>query len=473
MKKSPPLIEVVPSSSSTFLQQQQQQQKPTSLSSSSSSWLSSNERVSVDDVSIPIRVQGEQRLVSELMNIVQQTKNLIVQKSGNRRSDVLTNIEQDVFSRYTYYGYQYGIPAGLFTFTILYGGLRYNAYRTFLKEFNLPNTELYHTNIVSRRQQYTMLDRPKQTKPIIVSSTTTSGSGSGSTTGSSATITATTANTTASTTMGGRVNTHQVATELSKPLLATLNNVNVPATATTATAASSTMSITTKPIITLFSTKSNSTFALFPNEAIVTIQLYITVAIGLFVSVCTWNTMFDWDRLHADISKLPLQSGPSVYCYVLCRDLMERHYQIVHHNIHIPITTTTTTTTTTTATNTKTDDGKTKDDSSNKSISDNDEAESTEPTLKIIQLSAKELWDDPISENLYHMVQLVNHCQQRVQYEKECEKRKVRLVHQNSYMNGLLLVDVPEPSLPLRYHTRPTNTSTITASATTTTNSAK
>jgi hypothetical protein len=98
------------------------------------------------------------------MNIVQQTKNFIVQKNGNRRNDVLTNVEQDVFSRYTYYGYKYGIPAGLASFTLLYGGLRYSAYRTFMKEFYLPNTETYHSKIVSQRQQYTIFDRPTQTK---------------------------------------------------------------------------------------------------------------------------------------------------------------------------------------------------------------------------------------------------------------------------------------------------------------------
>jgi hypothetical protein len=305
----------------------------------------------------------------------------------------------------------------------------------------LPNAPNYHTKITSRRQQYNLFDRP--------SNSSSSGSSSSSSTSKST-----------------------VSSSSSTITAATATTTNTSAAVPTA------IEINTKPIVTLFTpsttmtnaihnNSSQHTFALFPNDAIVTVQLYVTAALSLFVSVMTWQYYFDWDQLHEDVSKLPLQSGTSTYCHVVCPELIQRQQQLTQNNLYIPITTTVATGTSTSPMQTNNDTPNTKDAA----------------MVKIVQLSTQELWNDPVSENLQRMVQLVHNCQQRVQYETYCRDHQVHLVQQQqqlqqiqqlqhntdmseSLRDNVILVDVPEPSLPLRYHTIPSTTSTIAAAAT-------
>ena len=422
------------------------QSSPSSLpsSSSSSSWLASNERVSIDTVSNEIRIQAETKLVKDLMNIVQLTKKRFLQKYGGggsgsggggrstgNKSDgtvLLTHTEQDVFSRYTYYGYRYGIMAGMTSFIVLYGGFRYYAYRRYyLQEYYyVPKvSEQYHSTMKSKQQQYHRLDRPSSQHKPPPSQLGVSHSSKASTT---------------------------TTTSSSSPTAPT----TVPTTSISTTQI--------KPTVTLFSTSANTTFAIFPNDAIVTIQMYMCAAISILVSTMTWNYLFDWDQLHEDISNLPLQSGPSMYCQAsLCPEFLYRHQQIQQGNLYIPITTIVQNSTssiiqpTTTTSTSSTDETTNTNHSDNNSDTDTDEEDDTAPTVKIVQLSTKELWEDPITENLHRMKRLYVHCEQRRLYEEECRKRQVRLVHPHPQMQHVLLADVPEPALPLRYHSIPSS----------------
>ena len=344
------------------------------------SWISSVEKPSIDAVPMEVRVEGEKFLLQETMKVVQKVKESVVHEiAGGNRKDVLTWHEQDVFSRYTYYGFKYGIPAGFATFAVLYGGLRYAAYRSFLKEINLPNTPDFHARVAARRNQYHLLDRPQN---FNVSKNSSS-----------------------------KFDT-KIASE----------------TAALPTASSTVFS----PIVSLTSRNSNSlTFAIFPNDVYVTVQAYITMAIGLFVSVMTWHQMFDWPRLHKDVSELPLQPGSSILCHVLCKNLINHRKNILENGLSIP------------SLSVK-EGGHTSSSSDSMATADHHQ-------LKLTQLRARELWEDPVTEDFELMVHMVHNCEQRMQYEKECKQRKVRMVQPIAKV-PVWVVDVPEPGLPIRYH---------------------
>ena len=106
--------------------------------------------------------------------------------------------------------------------------------------------------------------------------------------------------------------------------------------------------------------------------------------------------------------------------------------------------------------------------------SKNDNAEEEEedddaPAIKIVQVSVQELWDDPLTENLQRLKRLLVHCEQRRMYEQECVQRRVRLIHPHAQLSKIVLVNVPEPSLPLKYHAVPTTTTTTPPSSNKTT----
>jgi hypothetical protein len=358
------------------------------------SWVGSMETPSIDDVPLEIRLKGEQIVVTEIMGIVQNARhNTVYDVADSNRKEVLTQYEQDVFSRFTYYGFKYGIPAGIATFTILYGGLRYVAYRNFLKEINLPNAPNYHAQVAARKQHFQLLDRPKLNTTTIKTPSTRDSNATQMTSSSS----------------------------LPPPILNTK---------------------TATPTISFTSSKTANSynFAIFPDDVTVTLQLYVTAAIGLFVSVMTWHQMFDWPRLHRDVSNLPLQSGPSVLCQELCNKLIQYRTHIENDNVHIPVV--------------MLHDTEQNTPSSILSETTTVTPTETKPKLKILQLNAKELWEDPVSENLEHMVHMVCHCEQRMQFEKECELRNYRLVVQPSDERTprRALVDVPETGVPIRYH---------------------
>jgi hypothetical protein len=334
------------------------------------SWIESVEKPSIDDVPIEVRMEGEKFLVQETMKLVQKIKDSVVEDiAGGNRKEVLTWHEQDVFSRFTYYGFKYGIPAGIATFAVLYGGLRYAAYRKFLREMNLPNTPDYHARLAARRNQYLSLDRPQN-----------------------------------------------------------LNRSNIISSKLDTNLASETAALPT-----VNTTNSNSfTFAIFPDDVYVTVQFYVTAAIGIFVSVMTWHQMFDWPRLHKDVSKLPLQAGPSLLCHALCKNLIKHRNNILHNEISIPSISV-----------------KVKEVPSSSTGSDS--TTTTQQALKLIQLRGQDLWEDPMSEDLELMVQMVHNCEQRMRYEKECRQRDVRMVQPVKRL-PVWVVDVPEPGVPIRYH---------------------
>jgi hypothetical protein len=344
------------------------------------SWIDFVEKPTIDDVPIEVRLEGEKFLVQETMNLVQKVKNSVVEEiAGGNRKEVLTWHEQDVFSRYTYYGFKYGIPAGIATFAVLYGGLRYAAYRSFLKEMNLPNTADYHARVAARRNQYQLLDRPR--------------------------------------------NLNESKSAASKL------DVNV---ASERVALPQATASTFSPVIALTSRKSNSfTFAIFPDDVFVTVQLYVTAAIGLFVSVMTWHQTYDWAKLHKDVSKLPLQPGPSLLCHALCKNLINFRKDVLRNEVSVPSVSL-------------------KEEPSLPSALDSATSESR-PKLKLVQLQGKDLWEDPITEDFELMVQLVHNCEQRMQYEQECRQRKVRMVQPMKNI-PVWVADVPEPGVPIRYY---------------------
>lgn len=344
------------------------------------SWIESVEKPSIDDVPIEVRSEGERFLVGETMNVVQKVKNSIVdQIAGGNRNEVLTWHEQDVFSRYTYYGFKYGIPAGIATFAVLFGGLRYAAYRSFLKEINLPNAPDYHARVSARRSQYQFFDRPQQVNQ-----------------------------------------TKNAASKLD------INHASETA------AISKTSSASFSPTIALTARKSNSfTFAIFPDDAFVSVQLYVTAAIGIFVSVMTWHHMYDWPKLRKDVSKLPLQPGSSILCHALCKNLINFRSSILQNEISVPSVS--------------------GGEASSPASSFDSMTSANQPKLKLVQLQVKDLWEDPITEDLELMVQLVNNCDQRMQYERECEQRQTRMVQPIERI-PVWVVDVPEPGLPMRYY---------------------
>lgn len=344
------------------------------------SWIDSVEKPSIDDIPIEVRLEGEKFLLQQTMNVVQKVKDSVVEQiAGGNRKEVLTWHEQDVFSRYTYYGFKYGIPAGIATFAVLYGGLRYAAYRSFLKEMNLPNAPDYHTRMAARRSQYQLLDRPQNLNH-------------------------------------SRKGSSKIHSNL----------------ASEETAFSNTSATVFSPIIVLTSKRSDSsTFAIFPNDVFVSVQLYVTVAIGLFVSVMTWHRMYDWPKLHKDVSKLPLQPGPSILCHALCKNLINHRENILNNEVSVPSVAF-------------------KEDLSPSTTFDST-TPANRPKLTLVRVQGKDLWEDPISEELELMVQMVHNCEQRMHYEKECEQREVRMVQPIETV-PVWVVDVPEPGVPMRFY---------------------
>jgi hypothetical protein len=344
------------------------------------SWVDSLERPSIDDVPMEVRREGEKFLVQEAMNVVQKVKNSVVEEiAGGNRKEVLTWHEQDVFSRYTYYGFKYGIPAGIATFAVLYGGLRYAAYRSFLKEMNLPNSPNYHARVAVRKNQYQLLDRPQSLNS-------------------------------------------------SKNAASKLDVNHLSDTAALPNASSNMFS----PTVVLTAKKSNTfTFAIFPDEVYVSVQLYISAAIGIFVSVMTWHRTYDWAKLHKDVSQLPLQPGSSILCHALCKNLINFRRNVLINEVAVPSVSL--------------------NEATLPSLALDPTKPASQPKLKLVQLQGKDLWEDPISDDLELMVQMVHNCEQRMQYEKECKQRNVRMVQPVASI-PVWVVDVPEPGVPFRYH---------------------
>jgi hypothetical protein len=121
------------------------------------------------------RSRGEKILVSYIMSrvrasaeharrTVETTTTMTTDRGTTTAQLVLTEAEQPVFNRYTYYGWMYGVPAAAATFGCLFGGVRFFAYRRWIRAQRLPNSTSYHARASASRQLYAALDRSPVTK---------------------------------------------------------------------------------------------------------------------------------------------------------------------------------------------------------------------------------------------------------------------------------------------------------------------
>jgi hypothetical protein len=121
------------------------------------------------------RNSGEKIIVSYIMSrvrasaeyvrsTVETTTTTTTDRSTTTARLVLTEAEQPVFNRYTYYGWMYGVPAAAATFGCLFGGLRFFAYRRWIRAQRLPNSTSHHARATASRQHYAALDRSPATK---------------------------------------------------------------------------------------------------------------------------------------------------------------------------------------------------------------------------------------------------------------------------------------------------------------------
>jgi hypothetical protein len=116
--------------------------------------------------------RGEKILVSYIMSRVRASADHVRSTVDTTTTDrstttaqlVLTEAEQPVFNRYTYYGWMYGVPAAAATFGCLFGGLRFFAYRRWIRAQRLPNSTSFHARATASRQHYAALDRSPATK---------------------------------------------------------------------------------------------------------------------------------------------------------------------------------------------------------------------------------------------------------------------------------------------------------------------
>ena len=182
-------------------------------------------------------------------------------------------------------------------------------------------------------------------------------------------------------------------------------------------------------------TVAKDSFEIFANETVVQVQFMVSVAVSLLVGTLTCNFTTDRQLFHRDLSVLPLQSGTSVLCHRMCPQLIQQRNTLLlemqslrplyeQHLIE-------------------------KQQQKDESATPQDEKNSERPSpfvQAVLQLNPKELWEDPVTEELESMKQLVQNCQYRMDFEDECRRRKHRVIDSTG------LVDVPKPGVPMRYH---------------------
>ena len=306
------------------------------------------------------RRRAEHILVQSIMGRVQATTNdLIVDRRAGKIATAFTDVEKPIFSRFSYHGWIYGVPAGAAVFGIVFGGLRFAAYRRFVKARALPNSAIYHARKSTSRQAYAALDRP----------------------GTAA---------------------------------AARSQIPLPST-------------TTPP--------AQESFTIFADDVLTRVELMVTMALSLFVITLTNNLMPDSERFHRDLSSVPLKPGTSLLCLELCPQIVQHRNELLTLTSMHPLY------------EQQLREKPRAEDGSSSIQKSAIGAESPSPYVQsILQFNPKELWEDPVTEDLESMVILVQNCQHRMDFENECRRRN----HQVDESTGL--VNVPEPGVPLHFH---------------------
>lgn len=356
-----------------------------------------------------------ERVMSVAENVVAH------RRPGTTEMAVFTATESRVLSRSTYYGSSYGVAAGVAVFGAVFGGLRYAAYRRFLRAQSQPNSAAYHARTSASRQQYAALD---------------AGGSSSSSSGSR----------------------HRPAAH--QPTAAAAAALPLPRGGARAPVAGAAPASSSPPPPPAMRREAPETFTFYADEIMVQAQCYITVALSLVVGIFTAHLTWDEARFRRDLAAVPLQPGPSALCHELCPQLVQyrRELHTMPAMPPFPIN----------RNRSRERDsvraGKQppKPDKSSLPLSSTmpeqqqqtqqwdetaapDTSTDSDLVRAIRQFEPGELLRDPVTEGLESARELLQNCQHRMDFEDECRRRN----HRVDGATGL--VDVPEPGVPVRY----------------------
>jgi hypothetical protein len=179
-------------------------------------------------------------------------------------------------------------------------------------------------------------------------------------------------------------------------------------------------------------------FKIFSKGVVVQIQFMLCTAIALFMGTMAANAFSDRDKFLRDLSKVPLQSGKSELCAKMCPKLLEQRKLLLSYGSMEPILAAI-------------------------PRPEKDEVLGRKKKRKLDLLystigtafNPSELMSDPETEDLENLVQLLQNCQQRMDFEEEFRLRQKQLrtsadgQDEDGYIDGP--VDVPEPGVPLHF----------------------
>lgn len=179
-------------------------------------------------------------------------------------------------------------------------------------------------------------------------------------------------------------------------------------------------------------------FTFFPKGVAVQIQFMFSAAIALFMGTMAANAFSDRDKFLRDLSKVPLQSGKSELCAKMCPKLLEQRKLLLSYNSMEPIL----------AQIPRPEKGEVL-------------GRKKERKLELLYsaigtaFNPSELMSDPETEDLENLVQLIQNCQQRMDFEEEFRLRQKLLQTSEDSQNEVGdidgPVDVPEPGVPLHF----------------------
>ena len=164
------------------------------------------------------------------------------------------------------------------------------------------------------------------------------------------------------------------------------------------------------------------TFSLMSDEVVVQVQFLLVSALSLFVATMTGNATMDRLEFYRNLSEVPLNPGKSSLCRDMCPALLERTIAVRNMQSLALL------------------------------YAERDEGD---PKLReedrevVLGHAPEELMQDPHTEDLEHVMRLVQNCQLRMNFETECRKRDN---HRVDPSDGL--VDVPHPGVPVQFLTQ-------------------
>jgi len=351
--------------------------------------------------------RAEQVLVQSIMGLVLPTVAQLVEERSTARAGgavayrTLTEPEDAVFNKYRYLGYGPGITAAFVTVGGLFGGLRYAAYRRFLRHRVLPGSVESHVRSAAQRKHYAALDSgPAAAAPSVG---------------------------------GGGAN----KTRTKKA-----------AAAATASAQQKKQATSSQP------QQPKLGFQIMDSADLWTqMQLLLSGAVALLVGSVTANATFDTTAFFHDVSQLPLQPGQSPLCERLCPAIVEQRRKLLAldtleplHEAYLREQ----------QQQQQQQQQQPNDDNNNNNTNNNNTNHSSQtqpqpqPPLSDLAVAVRRqnpahLWNFPATEQLESAVALADHCERRIAFCNECRRRRHRVDASG------LLVDVPEPGVPAQF----------------------